>query len=85
MNLRNILSHYSNLAERNPQLNAATFEEMKSRLIKRCEELKLYDIKPNMERICNSYMRMRGGCEINSQTIKDAIRELNNYLSLRKL
>ncbi len=80
MTLKSILSKYGSLSKRT-QLNVASFKEMRSELITYCTKRGLQRERKKLEGVCAGYLNMRDGCEINSTTFQDAIREMNKYFS----
>ncbi len=52
---------------------------MRSELISYCDKKGMQREKKRLEAVCEGYLNMRDGCEINSTTFRDAIKEMNRY------
>ncbi len=75
MKPQNVLLKYEKLSE-GYQLNVSSFKDMGNELIKSCPAKKTL-----IGKIRDTYLRMRDGCEINSETFKYAIPEFKACLN----
>jgi hypothetical protein len=81
MGINKILSEYEERTEvKYLQLNLGSFKEMRDKLVDACIKEGHHKEKKTIAEICNGYLMMRDGCEINNETFKHAISEIRNSL-----